>query len=228
MMERRRGGRAEWHHLRGGAVWPGCGIRCRRHADLQHRRQPGPHGGGHCSGCARTGTATTGRTMLSLRWAPVGYNGIRLARTGQTTSASSYGQAQVSMASPTGWAIGKRASGTTSPPPGRKGRRPLRGRRAGRSRGRARARSALEPLYVGSGAWDGRVADGVLDELRISDVPRMGNSLACGRVLVARQRQPSRAGVRQPGAFSVRVRHLAAGMVSSMTHRGWRWTPAAG
>ena len=42
-----------------------------------------------------------------------------------------------------------------------------------------------EPMYVGSGAWDGRVVDGVLDEFRISDVPRLGNSLACGRILVA-------------------------------------------
>jgi len=42
-----------------------------------------------------------------------------------------------------------------------------------------------EPLYVGSGVWDGRVADGVIDEFRISDVPRLGNSLACGRILVA-------------------------------------------
>lgn len=42
-----------------------------------------------------------------------------------------------------------------------------------------------EPLYVGSGVWDGRVVNGVLDEFRISDVPRLGNSLACGRILVA-------------------------------------------
>lgn len=42
-----------------------------------------------------------------------------------------------------------------------------------------------EPLYVGSGAWDGRVAAGVIDEFRISDMPRLGNSLACGRILVA-------------------------------------------
>jgi Concanavalin A-like lectin/glucanases superfamily/CARDB/NHL repeat/Galactose oxidase, central domain len=41
------------------------------------------------------------------------------------------------------------------------------------------------PLYVGSGAWDGRVVDGVLDEFRISDVPRLGNSQECSHILVA-------------------------------------------
>jgi hypothetical protein len=40
-------------------------------------------------------------------------------------------------------------------------------------------------MYVGSGSWDGRVAGGVIDELRISDMPRLGNSDACGRILVA-------------------------------------------
>lgn len=43
----------------------------------------------------------------------------------------------------------------------------------------------FEPLFVGSGASDGRVAAGVMDEFRISDVPRLGNSLTCGRILVA-------------------------------------------
>jgi DNA-binding beta-propeller fold protein YncE len=42
-----------------------------------------------------------------------------------------------------------------------------------------------EPMYVGSGSWDGRVANGVIDEFRISNVPRLGNSDSCGRILVA-------------------------------------------
>jgi len=42
-----------------------------------------------------------------------------------------------------------------------------------------------ELLHVGSESWDNRVAHGGIDELRISDVPRLGNSLACGRILVA-------------------------------------------
>jgi len=43
----------------------------------------------------------------------------------------------------------------------------------------------FEPLYVGSGSWDGRVTAGVIDEFRISDVPRLGDSKLCGRILVA-------------------------------------------
>jgi len=30
-------------------------------------------------------------------------------------------------------------------------------------------------IHVGGGVWDGQVAGGVMDELRISDVPRLGN-----------------------------------------------------
>jgi DNA-binding beta-propeller fold protein YncE len=42
-----------------------------------------------------------------------------------------------------------------------------------------------EPMYVGSGSWDGRVANGVIDEFRISSAPRLGNSDSCSRILVA-------------------------------------------
>ncbi len=42
-----------------------------------------------------------------------------------------------------------------------------------------------ELLYVGSGSWDGRVAHGIIDEVRISDLPRVGNSDSCGRFLLA-------------------------------------------
>ncbi len=42
-----------------------------------------------------------------------------------------------------------------------------------------------ELLHVGSESWDDRVAHGVIDELRISDVPRVGDSDTCGRILVA-------------------------------------------
>ena len=40
-------------------------------------------------------------------------------------------------------------------------------------------------IYVGSATWEGQQADAVIDELRISDVPRVGNSDVCGRILVA-------------------------------------------
>lgn len=43
-----------------------------------------------------------------------------------------------------------------------------------------------ELLSVGAGlSWSGYRADAVIDELRISDVPRVGNSDSCGRFLVA-------------------------------------------
>lgn len=47
------------------------------------------------------------------------------------------------------------------------------------------ANPAAYSFYVGSG-FNGEFAiDAVIDELRISDVPRLGDSLTCGRILVA-------------------------------------------
>jgi hypothetical protein len=40
-------------------------------------------------------------------------------------------------------------------------------------------------IHVGSAAWEGQWANAVIDELRISDVPRLGNSQTCHRILVA-------------------------------------------
>jgi len=40
-------------------------------------------------------------------------------------------------------------------------------------------------MYVGSASWQGQWANGVIDELRISDFPRLGNSEICNRILVA-------------------------------------------
>ncbi|HOT91326.1 MAG TPA: CARDB domain-containing protein [Anaerolineae bacterium] len=40
-------------------------------------------------------------------------------------------------------------------------------------------------MYVGSASWEGYQANAVIDELRISDIPRLGNSDACMRILVA-------------------------------------------
>jgi hypothetical protein len=40
-------------------------------------------------------------------------------------------------------------------------------------------------LYVGSGMGGDQAVDATIDELRISDVPRLGDSLTCGRILVA-------------------------------------------
>jgi DNA-binding beta-propeller fold protein YncE len=40
-------------------------------------------------------------------------------------------------------------------------------------------------MYVGSASWEGQRTNGVIDELRISDVPRVGNSETCNRILVA-------------------------------------------
>jgi sugar lactone lactonase YvrE len=40
-------------------------------------------------------------------------------------------------------------------------------------------------MYVGSASWEGQRANAVIDELRISDGPRVGNSETCNRFLVA-------------------------------------------
>jgi hypothetical protein len=40
-------------------------------------------------------------------------------------------------------------------------------------------------IYVGSSAWNDLQANALLDELRISNTPRFGNSDTCGRILVA-------------------------------------------
>jgi hypothetical protein len=40
-------------------------------------------------------------------------------------------------------------------------------------------------LYVGSGMGGDQAVNAIIDELRISDVPRLGDSLTCGRILVA-------------------------------------------
>ncbi len=40
-------------------------------------------------------------------------------------------------------------------------------------------------LYVGSSVWEDYQANAVLDELRISDLPRLGDSDACNQILVA-------------------------------------------
>jgi len=40
-------------------------------------------------------------------------------------------------------------------------------------------------MYVGSASWQDQRANGVIDELRISDLSRVGNSETCNRILVA-------------------------------------------
>jgi DNA-binding beta-propeller fold protein YncE len=40
-------------------------------------------------------------------------------------------------------------------------------------------------MYVGSASREGQQANAVIDELRISDIPRVGNSEACNHILVA-------------------------------------------
>jgi DNA-binding beta-propeller fold protein YncE len=40
-------------------------------------------------------------------------------------------------------------------------------------------------IYVGSASWQGQRADAVIDELRISDIARIGNSDTCNHILVA-------------------------------------------
>jgi DNA-binding beta-propeller fold protein YncE len=40
-------------------------------------------------------------------------------------------------------------------------------------------------MYIGSSAWEGQWANAVIDELRISDTPRIGNSDTCHHILVA-------------------------------------------
>ena len=40
-------------------------------------------------------------------------------------------------------------------------------------------------MYIGSTAEEGQQANAVIDELRISNTPRLGNSDVCGRILVA-------------------------------------------
>jgi DNA-binding beta-propeller fold protein YncE len=47
------------------------------------------------------------------------------------------------------------------------------------------ARPTAGIFYVGSGMGGELAADALIDELRISDMPRLGNSLACGYTLVA-------------------------------------------
>ncbi|MBM4029879.1 MAG: hypothetical protein FJ280_31440, partial [Planctomycetes bacterium] len=47
------------------------------------------------------------------------------------------------------------------------------------------ARPMASSFYVGSGTGGADAVDAIIDELRISDVPRLGNSDTCGRILVA-------------------------------------------
>jgi hypothetical protein len=43
-----------------------------------------------------------------------------------------------------------------------------------------------DSMYIGSSAWHGQQANAVIDELRVSDIPRIGNSDSCSyRILVA-------------------------------------------
>jgi hypothetical protein len=42
-----------------------------------------------------------------------------------------------------------------------------------------------EPSYIGSASWESWRANAVIDELRISDLPRVGNSNQCNHILVA-------------------------------------------
>ncbi len=59
------------------------------------------------------------------------------------------------------------------------------GERVG-SESHARLPDTLAPqMYIGSASWEGQQANAVIDELRISDIPRLGNSDSCMRVLVA-------------------------------------------
>jgi hypothetical protein len=46
------------------------------------------------------------------------------------------------------------------------------------------AHPAANIFYIGSGSGGDQAVDATLDELRISDVPRLGDSLTCGRILV--------------------------------------------
>ena len=58
--------------------------------------------------------------------------------------------------------------------------------RAGRLDGRRdHAAGLCRALFVGSAALEPQYAQGVIDELRISHVPRVGNSQVCNRILVA-------------------------------------------
>jgi hypothetical protein len=47
------------------------------------------------------------------------------------------------------------------------------------------ANPVASSFYVGSGFGGDSAIDAIIDELRISDVPRLGDSLTCGRILVA-------------------------------------------
>lgn len=59
------------------------------------------------------------------------------------------------------------------------------GRRVGNESNARLPDTLAAQMHVGSASWEGQQANAVIDELRISDIPRLGNSDSCMRILVA-------------------------------------------